>query len=185
MSPTPSSSTYIPSLKPLTCFNTLVLFKSLPRTHKVFPRTHFLPSYSQPKKLPIHAIGTLILCFININALWFWMSLKLCVFVPQTMSSWDELAPAPMPFPLVPSPPCPALLWDAELPCPRRCTGHELHQQPDHLLARRSPGPLFADNELGPTCLELAEQKPPTPPQAHHPAPWLEETPTIWSAGAA
>lgn len=88
--------------------------------------------------------------------------------------------------PLAPSAPHPALPWDAELPCPRHYTEHELYQQPNHLLARRSPSPLFADSELGPACPELAEQQPFTPPQAHHPASWVEkETPTIWSAGAA
>lgn len=108
----------------------------------------------------------------------FCMNLKLCVFPPQPTISWDELAPAPMTSPIAPSAPRPALPWDAKLPCPRCNTEQELHQQPDHLLARKSPRPLFADDELGPTCPGLAH--------AHHPAPWVEEEiPTIWSAGAA
>lgn len=53
-------------------------------------------------------------------------------FLPQPMSSWDDLAPVPMPSPLAPFAPHPPLPWDAELPCPRCYTEHELHQQPDH-----------------------------------------------------
>lgn len=43
--------------------------------------------------------------------------------------------------PLAPSAPHPALPWDAELPCPRHYTEHELYQQPNHLFAEGVPVP--------------------------------------------